>query len=80
MDLARCPEHGEFLIRIRLSEQDDGLIRVSRLTYEAGSEAAQAYARRVEKAEPAQEARRTPRHRRRRHAEAAQQESGETEE
>ena len=52
MDLATCPEHGKFLIRCRLSEQPDGTIRVSRLTYEADSEAAAAYARRVEKADP----------------------------
>ena len=64
MDLATCPEHGKFLIRVRLSEQPDGRIRVSRLTYEATSEAAQAYARRAEKADP--EDQRTPRRRRRR--------------
>jgi len=52
MDLAGCPEHGKFLIRVRLSDQPDGTVRVSRLTYEATSEAAQAYARRVEKADP----------------------------
>ena len=52
MDLATCPEHGKFLIRVRLSEQADGLVRVSRLTYEATSEAAEAYARRAAKAEP----------------------------
>ena len=52
MDLATCPEHGKFLIRVRLSEQPEGTVRVSRLTYEATSEAAQAYARRVEKADP----------------------------
>ena len=52
MDLATCPEHGKFLIRIRLSEQPDGLVRVSRLIYEATSEAAQAYERRAEKADP----------------------------
>ena len=52
MDLATCPEHGKFLIRVRLSEQADGTIRVSRLTYEATSEAAEAYARRADKAEP----------------------------
>ena len=64
MDLATCPEHGKFLIRVRLSEQPDGKIRVSRLTYEATSEAAEAYARRSEKADP--EPRRTSRRRRRR--------------
>ena len=53
MDLATCPEHGKFLIRVRLSEQPDGLVRVSRLTYEATSEAAEAYARRAAKADPA---------------------------
>ena len=62
MDLATCPEHGKFLIRVRLSQQQDGLIRVSRLTYEATSEAAEAYARRAEKADPEEGAR--PRRRR----------------
>ena len=52
MDLAKCPEHGAFLIRVRLSQQPEGTVRVSRLTYEATSEAAQAYAKRAEKAEP----------------------------
>ena len=52
MDLATCPACGKFLIRVRLSEQPDGTVRVSRLTYEATSEAAEAYARRAEKAEP----------------------------
>ncbi len=61
MDLARCPEHGQFLIRVRLSDQEDGTVRVSRLTYEATSEAAEAYARRAEKADPQQ---RPPRRRR----------------
>ena len=64
MDLATCPEHGKFLIRVRLSEQPDGTVRVSRLTYEATSEAAEAYARRAEKAEP--EVRRTTSRRRKR--------------
>ena len=54
MDLATCPDHGKFLIRVRLSAQPDGTVRVSRLTYEATSEAAEAYARRVEKADPEQ--------------------------
>ncbi len=68
MDIATCPEHGQFLIRVRLSMQEDGRVRVSRLTYEATSEAAQAYARRAEKAEPEQPLR--PRRRRRRRGEA----------
>ncbi len=70
MDLASCPEHGDFLIRVRLSEQPNGLIRVSRLTYEATSEAAAAYERRAEKAEP--EEQRKPRRRRRRRAAASE--------
>ena len=52
MDIATCPKHGKFLIRVRLSAQPDGTVRVSRLTYEGTSEAAQAYARRAEKADP----------------------------
>ena len=65
MDLATCPEHGKFLIRVRLSLQPDDLVRVSRLTYEATSEAAEAYARRAEKADPEDAGRSRRRHRRR---------------
>ena len=72
MDLATCPEHGKFLIRIRMSEQADGLIRVSRLTYEATSEAADSYRNRVEKAEPEH---RSTRRRRRRRSRVAEQQS-----
>ena len=68
MDLATCPEHGKFLIRVRMSEQPDGKTRVSRLTYEATSEAAEAYRTRVEKADPEH---RAPRRRRRRRSGAA---------
>ena len=63
MDLATCPEHGQFLIRVRLSEQPDTTIRVSRLTYEADSQAAEAYAKRAQKADP--EPKRPSGHRRR---------------
>ena len=66
MDLATCPEHGKFLIRIRLSDQPDGTVRVSRLTYEATSEAAEAYARRAEKADPEERPTSNRRRRRRR--------------
>ncbi len=69
MDLAACPEHGKFLVRVRLSDQPDGTVRVSRLTYEATSEAATAYARRAEKADP--EGQRPVRCRRRRGKAAA---------
>ncbi len=64
MDLASCEVCGKFLIRVRLSDQPDGTVRVSRLTYEATSEAAEAYARRAEKADP--EVRRPSGNRRRR--------------
>lgn len=73
MDLATCPVDGKFLIRVRLSQQEDGRIRVSRLTYEATSEAAEAYARRAEKADPEEPAR--PRRRRRRSRPAAKKEN-----
>lgn len=65
MDLATCADHGKFLIRVRLSDQPDNTVRVSRLTYEATSEAAEAYARRAEKADP-EERRPASRRRRRR--------------
>ena len=74
MDMATCPEHGKFLIRVRLSQQEDGLVRVSRLTYEATSEAAEAYARRAEKADPEDQ---THRRRRRRRGGAAAETSKE---
>ena len=76
MDLATCPEDGKFLIRVRLSQQEDGLIRVSRLTYEATSEAAEAYARRAEKADPEEPAR--PRRRRKRGRSASAKKENET--
>ena len=77
MDLATCPDHGKFLIRVRLSQQPDGLVRVSRLTYEATSEAAEAYARRAEKADPEDSTR--PRRRRRRRSGKAAKEADTTE-
>ena len=64
MDLAICPKHGKFLIRVRLSGQPDGTVRVSRLTYEGTSEAAETYARRVEKADPQERPASTRRRRR----------------
>ena len=70
MDLATCAEHGKFLIRVRLSDQPDGTVRVSRLTYEATSEAAAAYARRAEKADPEDQRPTSRRRRRRRNASA----------
>ncbi len=75
MDLATCPEHGKFLIRVRLSQQPDDLVRVSRLTYEATSEAAEAYARRAEKADPEDAGNRPRRRRRRRSAGAKTEET-----
>ena len=60
------------MIRVRLSDQPDGTVRVSRLTYEATSEAAEAYARRAEKADP-EERRGTSRRRRRRRTAATEE-------
>ena len=76
MDLANCSEHGQFLIRVRLSDQADGAVRVSRLTYEATSEAAAAYAKRAEKADPPERTS-SQRRRRRRHSKLPQQENKE---
>ncbi len=49
MAMAQCPEHGEFLIRVRLTAEEDGTLKVSRLVYDGQSEAARAYAQRAEK-------------------------------
>ena len=78
MDLATCPEHGKLVIRVRLSQQQDGTFRVSRLTYEATSEAAEAYARRAEEADPEESPR--PRRRRRRRSASAPAPAEKTEE
>lgn len=72
MDLATCPEDGQFLIRVKLSPQPDGTVRVSRLTYEATSEAAESYARRAQKADPEEN---RPRRRRRRSRRGAEPQS-----
>ena len=72
MDLATCADHGKFLIRVRLSDQPDGKVRVSRLTYEATSEAAEAYARRAEKADPEDRRGTSTRRRRRRRSASAE--------
>ena len=74
MAMAECPEHGQFLIRVRLSDMNDGTVRVSRLTYEGTSVAADAYHRRAEKAGPANPA---PSRRRRRRRSAQSREKAE---
>ena len=43
MTMAECPEHGRYLIRIRLQKETDGTMRVSRLIYEGASDAAQKF-------------------------------------
>ncbi len=43
MTMAQCPEHGRYLIRIRLQKDADGTLRVSRLVYEGASDAALKY-------------------------------------
>ena len=59
MTMAQCPEHGSYLVRIRLSQDDGEAVRVSRLIYEGSSEAAQSYEK------LAQTPKRRPRRRRR---------------
>lgn len=62
MAMAKCPEHGRYLIRIRLSEEPDGKMRVSRLVYEGASDVAQRFDDLTAKRKPQQQ------HRRRRKA------------
>ena len=47
LSVATCPEHGAFLIRLRVIGQPDGTQSVRRTTYEATTEAQEAYVRRV---------------------------------
>ena len=60
MAMSACPEHGSFLIRIRLAHDPDGMLRVNRLVYAPDSDAAQTYAAQAQK----------PRRRRRRRVSA----------
>ena len=76
MAMARCPEHGEFLIRVRLSHEDGGTLRVSRLVYKGDSEAGIAYNQRAAKAEVTRPARR----RRRRRSSKSLPQTGESKE
>lgn len=43
MTLSNCPEHGAFLIRIRLAPDEEETVKVSRLIYESDSDAAKSY-------------------------------------
>lgn len=43
MTMAECPEHGRYLIRIRLQKDSDDTLRVSRLIYEGASDAARRF-------------------------------------
>ena len=43
MTMAECPEHGRYLIRIRLQKDSDGTLRVSRMIYEGASDAAKKF-------------------------------------
>ena len=51
MNLSTCDDHGNFLVRIRLQQDGDG-IRVSKLLYERTSEAAKAYEKAAASARP----------------------------
>lgn len=67
MTMAVCPEHGAYLVRVRLVAETDGTLRANRLVYAPDSDAAKSYA--AQAALP-----RRP-HRRRRRSAAAWQES-----
>ena len=45
MTMASCPQHGKYLLRLRLQPEPDGTYRVSKLLYEGDSEAAKTYER-----------------------------------
>lgn len=49
MTMAECPEHGRYLIRIRLQKDRDETLRVSRLIYEGASDAARKFDELMEK-------------------------------
>ena len=38
-----CPEHGAYLVRVRLLAEEDGTLKVNRLTYEPDCDAAKSY-------------------------------------
>ena len=69
MALAACPEHGQYLVRVRLSPDPDGTLRVSRLVYDGASEAAKLCREQAQKSRP-------PRRRRRRRAKPDAGETG----
>jgi len=60
MTMATCPEHGQYLIRIRLCPDPDGTLRVSRLVYDGSSEAAAGYREQLSKPHPPRRRRRRP--------------------
>ena len=43
MNMSVCPEHGKYLVRIRLQSEEEEKLRVSKLLYAGDSEAAKAY-------------------------------------
>lgn len=47
MTMSHCPEHGAYLIRIRLAADPDGTLRVNRLVYESDSDAGKRYTAQV---------------------------------
>jgi DNA polymerase III epsilon subunit-like protein len=58
MALSACPTHGQYLVRVRLSPEEDGTLRVSRLVYEGSSDAAKLCREQAEKARPRRRRRR----------------------
>jgi len=43
MMMTNCPQHGRYLIRIRLQKEDNGTMKVSRMVYEGASDAAKKF-------------------------------------
>lgn len=64
--LCSCPEHGAFLVRIRLMPEEDGGLKVVRLIFAGDSDAARAFQEKKPKPKP-----QPHRHRRRKRASAA---------
>ena len=45
LTMTTCPEHGPYLLRVRLVPEEGGTLQANRMLYEADSQTAQSYAR-----------------------------------
>lgn len=59
MTMTTCPEHGKYLIRIRLCQEEDERLRASCLIYDGASEAAESYEKLAQKPRPRSRSRRS---------------------